>query len=321
MSSEQQFREAFPQAIYLHGGRTYEVENVTVGSRDGEVHLKPAEPFLRTRPYLFTVLSVSEIYAGTQWEDFQVYYGRVSATEILQSVQKVDERTGQVLDQWSPQTSGAQNKRADAMWIQLRAIGDQGNDGLEALQHILRVGLQFTIPADLHDVFSHHAKAAHEAYIVESYPGGIGVVKSAYGQWQKVVATGKRIAEECRCRSGCPHCILPARTPDGFDKREGIRLSERMLQTTAIFCIAGLVRVVGRRSDGLERKARVGEAGSVASGVGERSGTRFGLKRDAEVAVRTHRSHRGYRRAKTRGGNQGVAGSRRWRTACSGHRA
>ena len=90
---------------------------------------------------------------------------------------------------------------------------------------------------------------------------------------------------------------------------------------TAIFCIAGLVRVVGRRSDGLERKARVGEAGSVASGVGERSGTRFGLKRDAEVAVRTHRSHRGYRRAKTRGGNQGVAGSRRRRTACSGHRA
>ena len=70
---------------------------------------------------------------------------------------------------------------------------------------------------------------------------------------------------------------------------------------TAIFCIAGLVRVVGRRSDGVERKARVGEAGSVASGVGERSGTGFGLKRDAEGAVRTHRSHRGYRRAKMRG--------------------
>ena len=71
---------------------------------------------------------------------------------------------------------------------------------------------------------------------------------------------------------------------------------------TAIFCFAGLVCVVGRRNDGVERKARVGAAGSVASGVGERSGTRFGLKRDAEVAVRTHRSHRGYRRAKIRGG-------------------
>ena len=71
----------------------------------------------------------------------------------------------------------------------------------------------------------------------------------------------------------------------------------------------------------MERKALVGEAGSVASGVGERSGTGFGLKRDAEGAVRAHRSHRGYRRAKIRGGNQGVAGSRRWRTACSGHRA
>lgn len=230
MSSEQQFREAFPQAIYLHGGRTYEVENVTVGSRDGEVHLKPAEPWLRTRPYLFTVLNVGEIYAGRQWEEFQVYYGRVSATEILQSVQKVDERTGQVLDQWSPQASGAQNKRAEAMWFQLREIGDEGNDGLEALQHILRIGLLFAIPADVHDVFPHHAKAAHEAYIVESYPGGIGVVKSAYENWMRVVETGKKIAEACRCRSGCPHCILPARTPDGFDKRTGIRLAVRMLE-------------------------------------------------------------------------------------------
>ena len=103
----------------------------------------------------------------------------------------------------------------------------------------------------------------------------------------------------------------------------GMRRGELLgLLPTAIFCFAGLVCVVGRRNDGVERKARVGAAGSVASGVGERSGTRFGLKRDAEVAVRTHRSHRGYRRAKIRGGgNQGVAGSRRWRTACSGHRA
>lgn len=233
MSSEQQFREAFPQAIYLHGGRTYEVENVTIGGRDGEVHLKPTEPYLRTRPYLFTMLSVSEIYAGKQWEDFQIYYGRVSATEILQSVQKVDERTGQVLDRWSPQTSGAQNRRADAMWVQLPGVGDEGSDGLEALQHILRIGLQFTIPADLHDVFSHHAKAEQEAYIVESYPGGIGVVKSAYEQWQTVVETGKGIAVECSCSSGCPHCILPARTPDGFDKQEGIRLAQRMLEQGA----------------------------------------------------------------------------------------
>ena len=61
-------------------------------------------------------------------------------------------------------------------------------------------------------------------------------------------------------------------------------------------------------------------AGSVASGVGERSGTRFGLKRDAEVAVRTHRSHPRVPPSEDSGGggNQGVAGSRRWRTAARG---
>ena len=42
----------------------------------------------------------------------------------------------------------------------------------------------------------------------------------------------------------------------------------------------------------MERATCVGESGSVASGVVGRSGTRFGLKRDAEGAVRTHRSVR-----------------------------
>ena len=80
---------------------------------------------------------------------------------------------------------------------------------------------------------------------------------------------------------------------------ESICIAQRLFvagiarEGTAIFCIAGLVRVVCRRSDGVERAARVGEAGSVAGGVGERSGARFGLKRDAEGAVRTHRSDRG----------------------------
>ena len=64
------------------------------------------------------------------------------------------------------------------------------------------------------------------------------------------------------------------------------------LSVTAIFCI-DLGRVVGRRSDGVERAARVGEAGCVASGVVERPGARFGLEGDAEGLARTHQSHRG----------------------------
>ena len=96
---------------------------------------------------------------------------------------------------------------------------------------------------------------------------------------------------------------LPRPLRPGLFRRSlpGCESSLDSLSRTAIFCIAGLVRVVGRRSDGVERKARVGEAGCVASGVGERSGTGFGLEGDAEGAVRTHRSHRGYRRAKMRG--------------------
>ena len=59
-----------------------------------------------------------------------------------------------------------------------------------------------------------------------------------------------------------------------------------MVLGTAIFCIAGVVCVVGRRSDGEERAARVGEAGSVASGVGERSRAILCFHRlDGSIAV------------------------------------
>ena len=83
-----------------------------------------------------------------------------------------------------------------------------------------------------------------------------------------------------------------------------VRSLEIDSSTTAIFCI-DLGRVVGRRSDGVERAARVGEAGCVASGVVERLGARFGLEGDAEGLARTHQSHRGYRRAKIQGSSRG----------------
>ncbi len=55
MSSQQQFREAYHRAIYMHGGSTYRVEEVAVTGSGGTIRLGKEEPFLRTNPALFRV--------------------------------------------------------------------------------------------------------------------------------------------------------------------------------------------------------------------------------------------------------------------------
>ena len=74
------------------------------------------------------------------------------------------------------------------------------------------------------------------------------------------------------------------------ERTTGITGVVRRRDTAIFFACFG---VVFGRGDEVEHGARFGEGGSVASGVDERAETRLGLKRDAEGAVRTYRSHFG----------------------------
>ncbi len=96
----------------MHGGRTYRVEEISYTGSGGEIGLGPVEPFLRTNTYTFTTVTEQDIYDARQWTtgDFIInaYYGKVLIVEALTSVEKVDERTGEVKDRWAPQVNSAQ---------------------------------------------------------------------------------------------------------------------------------------------------------------------------------------------------------------------
>ncbi len=97
LSAQQQFREAYLRAIYMHGGRSYRVTEVALtGSSGGEIVLESADPWVRTRASTFTILSEQDIFAGWRWvgdsTDVNAFYGKVLITESLNSVQEVNER-------------------------------------------------------------------------------------------------------------------------------------------------------------------------------------------------------------------------------------
>ena len=227
ISVERQFREAYIGAIFLHGGRTYEVEDVLHGQAR-VVELKNSEPHFRTLPYLYTYLNVRGFYDGFAWNEFEICYGNAMTNEVLHSVRKKNTLTDEILREWEPNIEG-KKQQTDTVWLRLRDPLKNFSEGLESLQHMLRVGIQFVIPTDLHDTFPYTNTKELSAHIVESYPGGIGVAEVVFRKWQQVLSKGVEIAKNCRCRTGCPRCILPYGAYDPFDKRKGIALSKILL--------------------------------------------------------------------------------------------
>ncbi len=236
MSGHQQFREAYQHAIYMHGGSTYRVDEVTIKGGGGSIILSKGETSRRTNPSLFTTLAEPNIYEGRRWESKEAVavamYGKVTISEMLSHVEEVDETSGDILDRWVPEFHAAKFSNAHACWIQRERPLDVEEEGIFALQHLLRVGVYFTIPVDTHDIFPHANSKEGKIYIVESYSGGIGIARKILEKWRIMLEHGIAIAESCKCVKGCPNCIVPPRSREDLDKRQGISLAKRLISAT-----------------------------------------------------------------------------------------
>ena len=237
LSGQQQFREAYLRAIYMHGGRSYRVKEVVLtSSNGGEVLLDSAEQWLRTHASTFTFVTEQDIFAGWRWKgddtDVNAFYGKVLITESLNSIQEVNERTGEVLQQWTPQSNSAQFRNAHAFWVQEQRPSDVPAEAINAFQQLLRIGALFSVPLDAHDIFPHAVAKEQKAYLVESYPGGIGIAKKILERWRSVLRVGVDIAAACSCATGCPNCIVPPRSTDDMDKLGAMEFAETLLKAT-----------------------------------------------------------------------------------------
>ena len=236
MSAQQQFREAYDRAIYMHGGNTFRVTEVTSGRDGGSIQLQEEQPYFHTNPIITTTVTMQRVFEGQKWPSAgpEVTYGDVSAMERIHQVVEMDERTDTERDRWTPSSNQARFDRAHALRISLPANGTDEEIpaaegiGVATCQHLLRVGALFSIPIDTHDVFTHADVGSRSIFLVESYPGGIGIARKALEIWRGMLDVGIGVAKRCRCPKGCPNCISPPRSRD-LDKEAGIEFAVRLL--------------------------------------------------------------------------------------------
>lgn len=235
MSDYHRFKEAFIGSILIHSGRKYQVDSVTEGSTNEIQLIAPNPEYAITVPYFIKHLDVQDIFDGLKWNDgILVHLGKTYLYEVLNSVNVVDERSDMVIDKLNPQNHSV-SSTSHAFWVDTSDMDKVDSEALFTFEQLLRIGTLFTIPADLHDTTTHTTKDG-AAYLIENYPGGIGIVKKAMQQWHNILRSGMQVAQNCRCPKGCPNCIIPPRyygSSDQLDKNNGIQLAEYIIDITS----------------------------------------------------------------------------------------
>jgi len=225
ISAMRRFREAYIGAIFTFFGRKYSVHS----HEEHAIVLTEAEAHLRTEPRFYTVLSQTNIFAGFAYGDIEIYYGVLNLVMNFTGYDLVDERTGQVRGDGGDSEALFQNN-LHGFWINFPS-GECTSAGIGALEHMIRVGAMFVIPADPFDT-STYSRIAEEptAFYYENHEDGIAVAQKLFEVWPTALEKGIEIAENCECQLGCPNCIQPAKSYNisntEINKVRGFELAE-----------------------------------------------------------------------------------------------
>ena len=54
---------------------------------------------------------------------------------------------------------------------------------------------------------AHPQTGGPSIFIYDGHPGGVGITRRGYHEFDRLVGDARRLIGECRCESGCPSCV------------------------------------------------------------------------------------------------------------------
>jgi DEAD/DEAH box helicase domain-containing protein len=207
---------AHPGAIYLHLGRSYEVEDLDVEGRRalvrpfvGDFYTQPKK---ETDTYVERVLDVREVGPAT------LSFGTVSVTEQVTAYQRKRVSDHEVLDLVALDMP-EEHFATQALWYELpeQALAqdfplDVLQGSLHAAEHAQIAVLPLIAMCDRWDIgglsTAFHAQTGRPTiFIYDGHPGGVGIARQGFRMFETLVDDAIRLISECPCRSGCPSCV------------------------------------------------------------------------------------------------------------------
>jgi DEAD/DEAH box helicase domain-containing protein len=215
VEAERAFTTIHPGAIYLHLGRSYEVERLDVEERRAIVSEFDGDWY--TRPKKETEIYIERTLEQRQVAGVQLNFGEVSVTEQVIAFQRVSISDQEPIDIVALELP-EQNFVTQALWYVLpERLGaalpsDVLLGSLHATEHCQIAVLPLIAMCDRWDIGGlstnvHFQTGRSTIFIYDGHPGGVGITQRGYEQFERLLGDAERLIAECPCESGCPSCV------------------------------------------------------------------------------------------------------------------
>ncbi len=215
VEAERAFTTVHPGAIYLHLGRSYEVEQLDVEGRRAVVSGFDGDWY--TRPKEDAEIYIEQVREQRQVAGVELNFGEVSVTEQVVAFQRVsisDQKPVDVVALDLPE----QHFVTQALWYVLpeRLSGALPPNVLLGALHATEHGQIAVLPliamCDRWDIGGlstnvHFQTGRATIFIYDGHPGGVGIALRGYEQFERLFDDAVRLIAECPCEAGCPSCV------------------------------------------------------------------------------------------------------------------
>ena len=215
VEAERAFTTVHPGAVYLHLGRSYEVERLDVQERRAIVSAFDGDWY--TRPKKETEIYIERIHEQRSTAGVELHSGEVSVSEQVIAFQRVSISEQEPIDIVALELP-EQSFVTQALWYVLpdRLSGSLPPDALLGSLHATEHGQIAVLPliamCDRWDIGGlstnvHFQTGRSTIFIYDGHPGGVGITRRGYEEFERLLGDARRLISECPCESGCPSCV------------------------------------------------------------------------------------------------------------------
>ncbi|MFW6081599.1 MAG: DEAD/DEAH box helicase [Desulfosalsimonas sp.] len=211
------FRETHPGAIYLHLGETFKVNRLDPETRT--VVVSKARPNYYTRVRASKQTEILEEYRRKKIGSTWVGFGRIRVTDHVTGYEKRQIKDRKRINIF-PLDLPPQVFETEGIWfsippaVQQRAEREQLHfmGGIHAMEHAAIGICPLFILCDRNDLAGistpfHPQVNSAAVFVYDSFPGGIGLCRSAYARADELLEQTLKIISDCGCKAGCPACV------------------------------------------------------------------------------------------------------------------
>jgi DEAD/DEAH box helicase domain-containing protein len=216
----------FPEAIYLHEGRSYFVKKLDLEMK--QAVCEPREVDYYTQPVLDTSIVVGEAArtraAGLAAADATLSFGEANVSWATVGMKKVrfhsldsigykaldlPRLTLETVSLWFAPPAAARGA--------VKRAGHAPGEALSGVRNVLVTLMPLFAmcdPSDIGAVLDSKNLGEQALFVFDRYPGGLGFAEQAFHRFEELLAACRALVADCPCEDGCPSCVgLPILRP------------------------------------------------------------------------------------------------------------